>query len=189
MFLIKCNNLFGTCVSRQFRTPILKIFSNRVPSRYLVSVRTLGSVPILGVQNNISPLQIKKRIVRKKNIVELNEKSPGLFNVLAFSTASEYNLEELMKGLREQDLYEAKPIENNVDVVHVVAKYKVENEPHELFFFREGSVIMWNIRELEASNVLSFLRNYEQDSYSDNLIHNEGEYMNYRYKNEGYVIA
>lgn len=133
--------------------------------------------------DNITSIQIKKRPARKKKLLDDRDdlKKPGIYNVSAFSTAEEYDLDKLLEGLKVQDLYEPKFIPNNNEVIHAVAKYKVENEPREIFIFREGSVVLWNITDLESSNVLSFLRQYEQDSYSEWLIQSESEVMNYRY--------
>ncbi|RZC32802.1 required for meiotic nuclear division protein 1 -like, partial [Asbolus verrucosus] len=143
-----------------------------------------------GIQDNISSLQLKKRLIRRKKILEDKlVRPPGLYSVVAFATAEEYDLERLIKGLRELDLYEPKVIENASDVVHAVAKYQVEKEPREIFFFREGSVVLWNVTDLESSNVLNFLRQYEQDSYSERLVQQESEIMNYRHQSKGRASA
>lgn len=141
------------------------------------------------IQEKISSLQIKKRPARKKRVLEEDDtKPPGQYDVVAFATAEEYKLEELIKGLKRQDLYEPKYVDNNLDAIHAVAKYQVGNEPRELFFFREGSVVMWNITELESSNVLTFLRRYEQDGYPEKLWQTEAEFMNYKYLEQGLVF-
>jgi uncharacterized Rmd1/YagE family protein len=143
-----------------------------------------------GIQDNISALQLKKRLIRKKKILEDElSRPPGLYSVAAFATAEEYDLEALIKGLKELDLYEPKVIKNTSDVVHAVAKYQVESEPREIFFFREGSVVLWNVTDLESSNVLKFLRQYESDSYSERLVQQENELMNYRHQTEGLPSA
>ncbi|XP_029664416.1 glutathione synthetase-like isoform X3 [Formica exsecta] len=71
------------------------------------------------------------------------------------------------------------------DVIHAVAKYEVAHEPREIFFFREGSIVMWNISDLECGNLLQFLRNYEQNRYMKELIHTESELMHYTYSDSG----
>lgn len=143
------------------------------------------SIPSHAIQDNISSLQIKKRPVRKKRTLEDEEqKQPGLYNVAAFATAEEYHLESLIEALKKQDLYDTKAIDSNLDVVRAVAKYQVAKEPREIFFFREGSVVFWNIPELESSNVLGFLKQFEQDSYSERLVQGEVELMNYRHQPE-----
>lgn len=40
---------------------------------------------------------------------------------------------------------------------------------------------MWNITDLESSNILKFLRQFEEDSYSERLVQSECEVMNYKY--------
>jgi len=74
------------------------------------------------------------------------------------------------------------------DVIHAVAKYEIGHEPREIFFFREGSIVMWNISDLECGNLLQFLRNYEQNHYTKDLIHSESELMHYTYADFGYLL-
>ncbi|GAB0094805.1 required for meiotic nuclear division protein 1 homolog [Sergentomyia squamirostris] len=134
--------------------------------------------------SSISTLQIKKRPIRKKRPEDTED---GHFSVTAYATAEEYDLEKLLSGLVQQELYEPKKFictdDNGVDpdVLYVSAKYQVGKEPRDIFFFREGTVILWNIGELESSNVLSFLRQYEQDSYEESLVTSESEQMVYNY--------
>ncbi|XP_065167130.1 required for meiotic nuclear division protein 1 homolog [Atheta coriaria] len=133
------------------------------------------------IQENISALQLKKRPLRKKRALEEEQTAlkPGTYNVLAYSTAEEYDLEALIEGLKVEGLYEPKNIDNHTDCVHAVAKYKVETEPREIFFFREGSLVMWNMTDLESHNLLAFINKYEQDRYAAVMVHREAEYMNY----------
>lgn len=138
-----------------------------------------------GAQSSFSMFQMKKRPIRKKKPQEDDEQIPGVFTVMAYSSAEEYDLERVMSGLRDQDLYEPKYIENNRNALHAVAKYRVGHEPRELFFFREGSVVLWNTTELESSNVLNFLKHYEHERYSESIVQNEAEYMNYKHHTNG----
>ncbi|CAK9796535.1 Glutathione synthetase [Anthophora plagiata] len=71
------------------------------------------------------------------------------------------------------------------DVIHAIAKYEVEQEPREIFFFREGTIVMWNISEFECENILGFLRNYEQNRYLDHIVQSESELMSYSYQDNG----
>lgn len=95
----------------------------------------------------------------------------GYFNVIAYATAEEYDLEKLLAALKTQELYEPKRFfssddnnENEPDVLYATAKYQVEKEPRGIYFFREGTVVMWNCSDMESSNVLGFLKNFEQVS-------------------------
>lgn len=143
------------------------------------------------VQENVSTLQLKKRPVRKKNVIMEEEKSstPGVWTVKAIATAEQYNLESLEAGLTSQQLYIPHKICTSTnplpDVIHAVAKYEVGTEARELFFFREGTVVMWNISDMESGNILQFLKFYEENSYSFNLIHSESELITYTYSESG----
>lgn len=147
---------------------------NTIFSKYLAS----------STHDTISSIQLKKRAVRKKKSLEEESPIPGVFHVMAFATAEEYDLENLNKGLKEQDLYESHQIPNDNNVIRAIAKYRVEKEPREIFFFRDGGVILWNITDLESGNILRFLRQYEIDSYSERLIQSESEIMNYIYNKD-----
>ncbi|XP_058789333.1 required for meiotic nuclear division protein 1 homolog [Phymastichus coffea] len=140
-----------------------------------------------GIQENISALQMKKRPLRKKRSITEDDEIPipGFWTVKAVTTAEEYDLEELMKGLLLQNLYTPTEIRTSAkrlpDAIQALAKYEVGNEPREIYFFREGTTVMWNITDLECSNLLQFLRQYEDTSYSNDLVQAEGELMNYTY--------
>ncbi|KAI8124275.1 hypothetical protein FF38_02722 [Lucilia cuprina] len=129
--------------------------------------------------------QINKK--RKKRTERTDLAALGFFNVTAFSTAEEYDLEHLFIALKEQRLYEAKKFfsTDNLgveqDVLYVTAKYQVGEEVRDMFFFREGSVVMWNFSDIETNNVLSFLKPFEKDSYLKPLVRSESEVMPYTY--------
>lgn len=58
--------------------------------------------------DNVGGIQSKKRPTRKKWTDEMITGQKGKFNVMAFASAEEYNLEGLVTGLMKQDLYEPK---------------------------------------------------------------------------------
>lgn len=71
------------------------------------------------------------------------------------------------------------------DVLHATSKYiPEEEEPREIFFFRDGSVVMWNIAKLECLDLLQFLKKYEIDSIDESIVVNETEMMNYKYSSD-----
>ena len=67
------------------------------------------------------------------------------------------------------------------DVLHMVATYRVGSENREIYFFREGAVVFWNVAELECSSVLLFLNQYEKGSYRKEDIEEENESLTYTY--------
>lgn len=130
-------------------------------------------------QTNLNALQIKKRPMRKKRIED-----PKGYNVTAYATAEEYDLERLLSNIIKQDLYQRKSIitsDEANDFLYVSAKYEIDEEPREIFFFREGSVVLWNCPELECGNVLKQLSQFEIDSYDKDLVQEESEWMSFNY--------
>ncbi|XP_066974042.1 required for meiotic nuclear division protein 1 homolog isoform X1 [Macrobrachium rosenbergii] len=151
------------------------------------------------------------------------------WQVIAYATADEYDLDGLLEGLTRQGLYSAaainpgnvsadspvhaasgkagksatqssSSIHQNVnfigssssqtssatmpdahDVLHMVATYQIGSENREIYFFREGSVVFWNVTELECASVLLFLKKYEQGSYKKDDIEEESESLTYTY--------
>lgn len=115
----------------------------------------------------------KKRLGFRKKRTEYQEKmaKDGYFNVTAYATAEEYDLEKLLVALKAQDLYEPKKFfssddntENEPDVLFATAKYQVGAESRGIYFYREGTVVLWNCSDLESSNILAFLKEFEQVS-------------------------
>lgn len=165
--------LVGLKIAKQFNWGLL-------PARpcSLITARSSFST-VQGIQSNISSLQLKKRPTRKKSLSE------DQTTVVAFSTAQEYDLERLVEGLKVQDLYETKNVDSNPDVVHAVARYEVGHQVRDIFFFREGSIVLWNVSELESSNLLMFLRGFQQHGYADKIVQAEAEVMNFAYLENG----
>ncbi|XP_068219006.1 required for meiotic nuclear division protein 1 homolog isoform X4 [Palaemon carinicauda] len=104
------------------------------------------------------------------------------WQVTAYATADEYDLDGLLEGLTQQGLYTVAAINPDAhDVLHMVATYRVGSENREIYFFREGSAVFWNITELECANVLLFLKKYEKGSYKKDVIEEESEVLTYTY--------
>lgn len=141
-----------------------------------------------GEAQNYPGGQLKKRPKKRKSI-STEEEGHDAWSVKALATSEEYNLEALVRGLIQQNLYIPNTISTSTnsvpEVIHAVAKYEVEREPREIFFFEEGTVVMWNVSELECENILDFLKRYEQNRYMDYVVQSESEQMRYSYTDDG----
>nr|XP_027216020.1 required for meiotic nuclear division protein 1 homolog isoform X1 [Penaeus vannamei] len=150
--------------------------------------------------------------------VQVHRPPPREWQVTAYATADEYDLNKLLDGLTHQGLYVSAGINpgntNNdkmstspgmhsdshahlssksgshasshsvpdaSDVLHMVATYRVETENREIYFFREGSVVFWNVPEIERDNVLRFLKKYETGRYDEEAVEEECESLTYAY--------
>ncbi|XP_034250572.1 required for meiotic nuclear division protein 1 homolog [Thrips palmi] len=126
------------------------------------------------------------RTQRRRNKAKQPEKG---YPIVAFSTAEEYNLECLKEGIAKQQLYsvveeeeegfKVQESDHQEDVVHIKARYNVDDEPREVFFFREGTAVFWNVSDLEVSNFLRFISPFEVRRYDEKLVLSEREYMSY----------
>lgn len=158
----------------------------------------ISSSSIINLHDSI---QMKKR-PRRRREDEISKLEKGYLAVTAFATAGEYDLERLLAALKDQNLYEPKQFlssgdnDTDQDVLHVTAKYKVGNESRDLYFFREGTVVLWNCTDLENSNILRFLKQFEQDAYDESTVLEESESMLYnssdnaaRLKNNSFYVS
>uniref|UniRef100_A0A0P4WCY9 DUF155 domain-containing protein n=1 Tax=Scylla olivacea TaxID=85551 RepID=A0A0P4WCY9_SCYOL len=126
------------------------------------------------------------------------------WQVTAYATADEYDLEKLRDGLTQQGLYSiadftrapspgsvashsnAPPLDPHTlpdpnEVLHVMGTYHLETEPREIFFFHSGAVVFWNVAELERNNVLRFLRKYQKGGHDERTVKEESESITYVY--------
>ncbi|XP_026501382.1 required for meiotic nuclear division protein 1 homolog [Vanessa tameamea] len=129
-------------------------------------------------------LPLKKKTVHKKLELDDLTKKEGHFLTLAYATAYSYDLKALREGLLQQKLYEPGTLKAQEigDVVVANAVYAIGDEPREIIFFREGAVVFWNCTELEANNVLEFVKPYEEESYPTDVVKKEREVMSYQYQ-------
>ncbi|XP_060837145.1 required for meiotic nuclear division protein 1 homolog [Rhopalosiphum padi] len=137
---------------------------------------------------------IKKRVQRRKPaLVEDTGQRHGYWCVSAFSTAEEFRLEQLSAALSKTNMYEPTCLYSGsddseetapADVIHAVSKFHVTNEPRHLYFFREGSVVGWNVSDLEVSSLINFVAEHEIGSYDDHIVMDERESMYYAYTND-----
>ncbi len=51
----------------------------------------------------------------------------------------------------------------------------------DIFFFENGSLVFWNVPDLERDNVLTFVKPIETDSYGEDTIREESELMTYKF--------
>jgi len=135
---------------------------------------------------DLSAVHSKRRVPRKRSVLtdDRGDVRPDDtdMEVVAYSTAEEYSLEDLVRGLQEQNLYHPSAMSEDVhDVLHVSARYTLGAEPREIYLFREGTVVFWNVPELERRQVLQFLPGFEEGSYAADTVDQESESMPYSY--------
>ena len=72
-------------------------------------------------------------------------------------------------------------VDDASNAVHVVVESKVDTEKGELFVFREGSFVAWNIPDSSIENLLEVLSNFEIKPYDRAIVKEEIEIMPYTF--------
>ncbi|EMP35250.1 Required for meiotic nuclear division protein 1 like protein [Chelonia mydas] len=114
--------------------------------------------------------------------------SPGalsgmdLMQCTAFATADEYHLGNLCHDLTSYGYVEITSLPRDAANVLVIG---TENAAKEydlgmIFFFREGSVVFWNVEEKTMKKIMQVLERHEIQPYEVALVHWENEEINYR---------
>ncbi|XP_026297982.1 glutathione synthetase isoform X2 [Apis mellifera] len=134
-------------------------------------------------QTLAKPGVISRFLKNEKTCAEITE----IFTELYGLDFDEHGDAAIEMGISDPHRFVLKPQREGAlpDVVHAVAKYEVNHEPREIFFFREGTIVMWNISEIECENLLEFLKKYEQNRYMDFDVQSESEVMCYNYAEHG----
>lgn len=146
--------------------------------------------PKVGMQNNIPALLPKKRVPRKKLTSEVEQVDKKKRLVAAYSSAEEYDLCEAAKEIKKRGVYKILPFPEDGDkVLHVIANYQVEKEPRHIYFFSEGSVVFWNVPDLEQQSVLEFLKPFQMNAYAEDVFKEEKEDLEYLYGENGTKLA
>ncbi|XP_008285690.1 required for meiotic nuclear division protein 1 homolog [Stegastes partitus] len=103
-----------------------------------------------------------------------------MMQCIAFATADQYHLPTLCHDLTSHGFQEIDlPRDaSNVLVISTDMAAKPEDVAV-MFFFREGSVVFWNVEEKTLKQVLRILERHEIQPYEVALVHWENEEINY----------
>ncbi|XP_069788381.1 required for meiotic nuclear division protein 1 homolog isoform X2 [Narcine bancroftii] len=113
---------------------------------------------------------------------------PGIANVqdlmkcTAFATADEYHLENLCSDLISSGYHEITDLPRDASNVLVIGIDRLgkPNDYGLIFFFREGSVVFWNVEDKAVKCIMQILEPHEIQPYEIALVHWENEEVNYR---------
>ncbi|KAM8833908.1 required for meiotic nuclear division protein 1 homolog isoform 1-T2 [Synchiropus picturatus] len=110
------------------------------------------------------------------------DESKDMMRCIAYSTADQYHLPTLGhdlvgSGFQEVDLPRDA---SNVLVISTEAIAK-QDDGALIFFFREGSVVFWNVEDKMMKKVLRILEHHEIQPYEVALVHWENEEINYMF--------
>lgn len=102
----------------------------------------------------------------------------------AFSLAEEFHLEHLSLDLQTQGNIQVASLPTDAhDVLHMnVITAEETAEPSEMFIFRNGCLVFWNVPEPMIKKVMKTAAKHQSEPYEIALVNWESEQMNYTYE-------
>ncbi|MBN3320117.1 RMND1 protein, partial [Atractosteus spatula] len=109
------------------------------------------------------------------------QEDKGVMQCIAYATADQYHLPTLCHDLISHGYAEITDLPRDAANVLVVGT-EMASKPNDqamIFFFREGSVVFWNVEDKTMKHVMRILENHEIQPYEVALVHWENEEINY----------
>ncbi|XP_029453166.1 required for meiotic nuclear division protein 1 homolog [Rhinatrema bivittatum] len=163
-----------SCVRYKQLSEIPKSFCSVVSADKLVS------------KQELPPAKRPLKAPRTKQPSRANQPLPAemedLMQCTAFATAEEYHLGTLCHDLTSHGFFEVKSLPRDAANVLVVGteNFAKSNDLGMVFFFREGSVVFWNVEEKTMKYVMQLLERHEIQPYEVALVYWENEDISYR---------
>lgn len=108
------------------------------------------------------------------------DEDQGMMQCIAFATADQYHLPTLCHDLIGNGFQEIDLPRDASNVLVISADQAAKPDDSALmFFFREGSVVFWNVEDKTMKKALRILERHEIQPYEVALIHWENEEINY----------
>ncbi|XP_072546473.1 required for meiotic nuclear division protein 1 homolog [Salminus brasiliensis] len=104
-----------------------------------------------------------------------------MMQCVAYATADQYHLPTLCHDLMANGFFEIRDLPRDASNVLVIGT-EMASKPDDtamIFFFREGSVVFWNVTEKDIKKVMRILEQHEIEPYEVALVHWENEEINY----------
>ncbi|XP_039603737.1 required for meiotic nuclear division protein 1 homolog isoform X1 [Polypterus senegalus] len=110
------------------------------------------------------------------------EMTEDVMQCIAFATADNYHLATLGHDLVSNGFYEITDLPRDAANVLVVGtEMSLKPDDHGIiFFFREGSVVFWNVPDKTMKLAMRILERHEIQPYEIALVHWENEEINYK---------
>jgi len=117
--------------------------------------------------------------------------SPGkdAWSVVGFSSAEGIDLLGVQEALEDQNIYNQVILSPDLDseCLYMTNTFTSEDADmfKEIFIFRVGCVVFWNVPELERNAVLNFLKPFNEDAYNEDIVFEESEMMSFSLSQTG----
>ncbi|KAM9355534.1 required for meiotic nuclear division protein 1 homolog [Pholidichthys leucotaenia] len=150
----------------------------------LYSSHIVKSVLKTNLKPAVTPGKRATKGPRTKQPSRVNLPSQGedkdMMQCIAFATADQYHLPTLSHDLIIQGFHEIDLPRDASNVLVISTDMTAKPDDNALmFFFREGSVVFWNVEEKTMKWVMRILEHHEIQSYEVALVHWENEEISY----------
>ncbi|XP_058471464.1 required for meiotic nuclear division protein 1 homolog [Solea solea] len=163
------SGMFPNCTSGQ----------NRFYATDLVKSILKPSLKPVAVPGKRIPKGPRTKQPSRANQPSLQE-DEDMMRCIAFATADQYHLPTLCHDLKNHGFEEVDLPRDASNVLVISTDMTAKPDDHALiFFFREGSVVFWNVEDKTAKNVMRILEHHEIQPYEVALVHWENEEINY----------
>ncbi|XP_075780560.1 required for meiotic nuclear division protein 1 homolog isoform X1 [Pelodiscus sinensis] len=154
----------------------------KIPTRSYSVVSTSKILPKQSILPTKRPLKAPRTKQPSRANQPLVSEIEDLMQCTAFATADEYHLGNLCHDLTSYGYVEITSLPRDAANVLVIGTENAakEYDPGMIFFFREGSVVFWNVEEKTMKNIMQVLERHEIQPYEVALVHWENEEINYR---------
>lgn len=141
-------------------------------------------------QNKLRYAQSYAAKVTKSSVKRITNKSTdliddGRWSIIAYNLSDELEIDKSQKLLEKLDEYEMnvipKDLENEAVMLSLKSKdNRSERSLHDIFIFREGSIVFWGVPYDQQKRILYGLSPLKIDPNSSELIQDEREHLEYR---------
>ncbi|KAG8013176.1 Required for meiotic nuclear division protein 1-like protein, partial [Nibea albiflora] len=175
----RVQSLSNTLLTDPGTLDISRSGQTRLYSSDLVKSMLKPSLKPAGVPGKRVPKGPRTKQPSRANQPPLNE-DKDVMQCIAFATADQYHLPTLCHDLISHGFHEiGLPRDaSNALVISTDMAAKPDDDAV-MFFFREGSVVFWNVEEKTLKRVLRILEHHEIQPYEVALVHWENEEINY----------
>ncbi|KAM4542481.1 required for meiotic nuclear division protein 1 homolog [Odontesthes bonariensis] len=170
---------------RGFKSPCTDLSTNcrcgpaRFYSASVVKSVLKSSLKPATVPGKRAPKGPRTKQPSRANQPSMNE-DKDMMQCIAFATADQYHLPTLCHDLINQGFQEIDLPRDASNVLVISTDMAAKPDDNALmFFFREGSVVFWNVEEKMMKKVLRLLEHHEIQPYEVALVHWENEEINY----------
>ncbi|CAN9502633.1 unnamed protein product [Ophioblennius macclurei] len=159
-------------------TPSRRLYGSSYSTNIVQSVLK-PSIKTVAVPGKRPPKGPRTKQPSRANQPSQNE-DQDMMQCIAFATADQYHLPTLCHDLMGHGFQEVDLPRDASNVLVISTDIAAKPDDNALmFFFREGSVVFWNVEEKTLKKVLRILEHHEIQPYEVALVHWENEEISY----------